>query len=284
MSNWYYSKDNQQHGPIGAEELKAKLGSELPADTLVWREGMANWSPARSVTELNFTPQQPMPQPTPQAASPMAGAATAEGALNPYAAPTSNALDMQMVDYPLPFVKRANYGLLLGSWIGGVVLLLIGIVMMGVMSAESYGPPADDVSIPAVLLMLLGAGIFCFGAILGLVYVHRAWTVLQPAGASTTPGKAVGFLFIPLFNIYWTFVAYWKWAKEWNEAKPRYQSLQHAPQGSEGVFLGASICQCVGLVIGGVGFIQFILQLIGMKSMCEVINFAHENSAEKGRF
>jgi hypothetical protein len=38
--------------------------------------------------------------------------------------------------------------------------------------------------------------------------LYRAWKCLQPGGlARTTPGKAIGFLFIPFFNLYWIFQA-----------------------------------------------------------------------------
>jgi hypothetical protein len=39
---------------------------------------------------------------------------------------------------------------------------------------------------------------------------------IQDGQPRTTPGKAVGFLFIPFFNLYWMFMAYWGWAKDCN--------------------------------------------------------------------
>ena len=52
------------------------------------------------------------------------------------------------------------------------------------------------------------------GFVLGLLKLHRAWQVVQPATGLgrglkiPTPGSAVGFLFIPFFNLYWMFVAF----------------------------------------------------------------------------
>jgi hypothetical protein len=40
------------------------------------------------------------------------------------------------------------------------------------------------------------------------ILLYRQWFLLQGHGARTTPGKAVGFGFIPLFGFYWCFVAY----------------------------------------------------------------------------
>lgn len=50
---WYYSQNNTQMGPVSEQELVGKLASgELPAEALVWCEGMANWAPAAGVPEL----------------------------------------------------------------------------------------------------------------------------------------------------------------------------------------------------------------------------------------
>ena len=44
--NWYYAKDGQQAGPVEEAQLEelARTGQIRP-ETLVWREGMANWQP-----------------------------------------------------------------------------------------------------------------------------------------------------------------------------------------------------------------------------------------------
>jgi len=39
--------------------------------------------------------------------------------------------------------------------------------------------------------------------------VYKAWEAIQNGHARTSPGKAVGFLFIPCFSLYWMFPAYW---------------------------------------------------------------------------
>src|ERR1700722_19343714 len=55
MSDWYYAANNEQKGPINESELKANLaGNKLPADTLVWKDGMDNWTPANQVPAFSF--------------------------------------------------------------------------------------------------------------------------------------------------------------------------------------------------------------------------------------
>ncbi len=47
----------------------------------------------------------------------------------------------------------------------------------------------------------LAAGVFY------LMFLYKCWSLIPQGWARTTPGKAVGFLFIPFFNLYWMFVA-----------------------------------------------------------------------------
>ena len=48
--NWHYAINGQQFGPVTAGEFNRKVGEGIiTADTLVWREGMANWQPWREV-------------------------------------------------------------------------------------------------------------------------------------------------------------------------------------------------------------------------------------------
>lgn len=59
MNLWHFARDGKQEGPVAEEELRRRLDSgELPADTLVWRDGLDGWKPASEVTEW-MTPLAP---------------------------------------------------------------------------------------------------------------------------------------------------------------------------------------------------------------------------------
>lgn len=66
---WYYAKNGVQMGPIGIDEMKAKLASgEISRADMVWREGMPDWRKAGEVQELAsgpVAPQQAVPQISP---------------------------------------------------------------------------------------------------------------------------------------------------------------------------------------------------------------------------
>lgn len=47
---WYYVEGGERRGPVSASALRAE--STFTPDTLVWRRGMAQWTPASAVAEL----------------------------------------------------------------------------------------------------------------------------------------------------------------------------------------------------------------------------------------
>ena len=54
MANeWYYTKGDQQIGPVSAADLKAAVASgDLTPTSQVWKEGMAEWKPATKIKGL----------------------------------------------------------------------------------------------------------------------------------------------------------------------------------------------------------------------------------------
>ncbi len=74
----------------------------------------------------------------------------------------------------------------------------------------------------------LAASIFTFGLsaiasmVLFYIILYRNWQLIQDGYARTTPGKAVGFLFIPFFNLYWIFEAFPGLVRDTNAYIQRY--------------------------------------------------------------
>ena len=63
--HWYYAKQGQRLGPISSQNLKqlAASGQITPTD-LIWRKGMANWTPAEKVKGLTFASPPPLTPPS----------------------------------------------------------------------------------------------------------------------------------------------------------------------------------------------------------------------------
>lgn len=80
MADWFYGKDNAQHGPVSDLEIRNMVASgQIDMNTIVWREGMTDWLPMKDVPE--FQPSSGNPSGT---ASPYASPQTYAGQA-PYA-------------------------------------------------------------------------------------------------------------------------------------------------------------------------------------------------------
>jgi len=54
MSEWFYAKDNQQRGPVSKDDLLRLLTKgEITSQSLVWRQGMVQWTQLNQIAELN---------------------------------------------------------------------------------------------------------------------------------------------------------------------------------------------------------------------------------------
>jgi hypothetical protein len=191
--------DGQRKGPFGAEELPAH---GLERDTLVWCSGQLDWVRADQMLALREViltipppvPDQPAreeareaPEYTPSSFQTLhlwfAGLIGGTFLLPVFGALTLLAAqsETRQVAYAGPGGRVYTYQRYTDL---GEVLLGVGGVLIG----SSVLPLIAAVAIFAVLL-------------------YKVWNLIQDGHARTTPEKAVGFLFIPGFNFYWSFVA-----------------------------------------------------------------------------
>ena len=93
----------------------------------------------------------------------------------------------------------------------------------------------------AIPLGLIHEGFIFYAAVVALGFgcdvLYKLWSLIPADKARTTPGKAVGFLFIPLFNFYWNFVAIHGLAKALNA-----EIGQKSYQTKISTFLSLSFC------------------------------------------
>lgn len=124
-----------------------------------------------------------------------------------------------------------------------------------------------------------------FEVVVVMVLFYRMWAAIQDGHARTSPGKAVGFLFIPLYNLYWVFVAIWGFAKDYNAYIQRH-SINAAPL-PEAFFLWYIIIQLiisiVARVVGGgvallLSVIGFVLIMILVAKICDGVNALPETA------
>lgn len=114
-------------------------------------------------------------------------------------------------DVPSPWIRNVK---LAGGIVG--IVAMFGFIGGIIVTAMNDGQPdAQPAAITALslmglcYLMLLGSGI------LNLIWIYQFWSWIPPEQRHTnmwkkyiSPGQALGFMFIPYFNIYWMFVIF----------------------------------------------------------------------------
>lgn len=160
----------------------------------------------------------------------------------------------------LPKFKGINLGAIFGPYIGGIILIAIGYVMI-LRNNVSFTPNV----MMGGLVIFIGFAAVVVGAVFYYIMLYRAWCAIQDMEGvppRTTPGKAVGFLFIPFFNLYWMFVAIYGLAQDYNSyiAQKGYK----LPQMTAGLFLASCILQLCTIVpfLGSFAAIGYIVVVI----------------------
>ncbi len=87
---------------------------------------------------------------------------------------------------------------------------VLAAVFMAVLWIPFAGQGLDTVAAMILLCVLVSN-------VLLLRLLYKAWAALPPTRARTTPGKAVGYLFIPFYNLYWCWTAFPGFASDFNQ-------------------------------------------------------------------
>jgi len=164
----------------------------------------------------------------------------------------------------------------IGQFLGGP-LFLIGLIFLMV-SNNSYSN--DSSSALSGVLMMMGMILVLLATILYLILIYKAWDCIQDGHARTTPGKAVGFMFIPFYNLYWIFQAIPGFADDYNAYLDRAKIS--APPLDRGILQAQAILQVLS-IIPYVGLICALalmpIYCIVAAKICTAINALPETSA-----
>jgi hypothetical protein len=101
-----------------------------------------------------------------------------------------------------------------------------------------------------ILLVYFCYAAAIFGTVMYYILIYKSWKAIQDGNARTTPGKAVGFLFIPFYNLYWIFQAWYGFAQDYNSYVERYSVT--ASKLNKGLFLAyciLDICSAVPFLV-----------------------------------
>jgi hypothetical protein len=99
------------------------------------------------------------------------------------------------------------------------------------------------------------------------------WAAIQDGHARTTPGKAVGFLFIPVFSLYWMFQVLPGFAKDFNSFADRHnldiKRLPTAPFTAYCVLILCGIIPILGILAE---LAAFFVGIAVMAKVCQGVN------------
>ena len=148
---------------------------------------------------------------------------------------------------------------------GAVQLALIGTAVGAVVLLVDASTRGGDLGKMKSMLDL--ARVLAIGHLVAIaVTVFRIWLAIQDGPTRIQAGAAAGFLFVPVFNLFWIFIAFWGFAKNynaWKEAADAYEAQrgEPLPRMPEALALVASII-VVASVIPGLWFFTAPLAVV----------------------
>lgn len=232
-------------------------------------------------------PQQPQPAP---GYAPQPQPAYAQQAPGGYA----QAGPPRAVTPPETFEKLYKWYVILGISSLVLIVLTIIVVMVGMSMAASASqrtfesvastinnpnsrPSSSSSSGGALAWIMLPLSCICYfgsfassigAAVCYLMLLYKEWDLIQDGQPRTTPGQAIGFMFIPFFNFYWIFVAVRGLAEDLNSyAQQRGIQARDANVGLVTMALILSLIPCISIV----GAVMLIIALGNIKNTaCDI--------------
>ncbi len=205
-------------------------------------------SPPAPVMHGQVPGSRAAPAPAPgasQQAQALSALATATSASSAPAAPAA--------DWYYRPPRRVSKGLYLFSVLLAPILLVASILVMvgGALAATASGPARNVGALPMVMglsslmtCMYLLAAIY--GGVMWLVLLYKMWASIPRQSARTSPGLAVGLLFVPVYNLAWVFTAYYGFAADYNQCL--LDGKLRGPRMSLGVALCVASMPLVGIL------------------------------------
>ena len=177
--NWFYALNGQQSGPVSEADFEQLIAAgTLRADTLVWKEGMANWQPLSALRPVAANLTAPAASQFAPPAQPIYAPVT--NVPGSFAAGSAPVPGVRYGGFWIRFVARVIDSLI-QAVIGGIARIPFGLGFMGLMSNSSSG--LDAASGLAMLMPMIGLSVVISVAV-GAAYEGY---FLSTRGA--TPGK-----------------------------------------------------------------------------------------------
>lgn len=251
-TEYFFVVNGKRGGPVSTNAIRdMAIKQELNRKDRLWCKGMKEWQSADSVPGL-FDDLPPDLDPEPAQCS--------EPPPLPEEHPVPSGADNVWTDSPqsnLRPVREQFMGyerqVYLTAW-------PIGLVFLGVASYQQ-GRSSSEFGFAVAALLGVSA---CLLAVVTWMKMHyRLWTLVPPRFAKISAGQAVGFYFIPLWNVYWCFVTFNGLASSANQT---LKALNESERCNESLALAFSVAQagwlCLGFVMPGFALIAMVASYV----------------------
>ena len=125
----------------------------------------------------------------------------------------------------------------------------------------------------SIFLIVIGIAFFVLLLFVILSLTYEMWSSIEDIHARMSPGKAVGFLFIPLYNIYWMYQVLVGFVEDYNDFISRNEIK--TPILEDGVFKIFFFLTLISLVpyIGGFAALaNLVVGAIMISKICDAVN------------
>jgi hypothetical protein len=142
--------------------------------------------------------------------------------------------------------------------------------------------PGLGVQLIAILGILGFVQFLIVQMIYTFVIIWKMWSSIQDGYARMTSGKAVGFLFIPFFNVYWIFQVWAGFPRDYNNYVDRHRLT--VPHLSTGLFTAYPVL----ILLTAIPFLGILIALINMflfvgiiSRICDAVNALANQTPER---
>ncbi len=110
---------------------------------------------------------------------------------------------------------------------------------------RSFESTYETLQLIGTLLYVMAGLVMIINFIFHLIVLYRHWNIIQQVNnPSATPARSVGFLFVPFFNIYWIFIAFYKLSVD-QERFITEHGINVTTKPNPGLALAAVICRII---------------------------------------
>ena len=242
---WHYHDGEREQGPYELVTLKGFVWDRaVTRTTRVRKEGMEEWMSAEQIPDLRESV---------------------------YLQRRAAVSDITAAWRRRARPERMGLGLFLAI-ISAIAALRGTAVWLEAVHHYEYSGAAEFAWMSSGVLLLISLAVW------GMLH-YRCWAVLPEHAARTTPGKAVGFLFIPLFQFLWAFLTFPSLVSDLK----KYARVNHIPLRrfvpGMGILMAVGFCLAtlaqgdpnVGTAVGLVYFAVVVLYYVSVAGAAKTI-------------